>query len=54
MSFIGLDFDNTLVCYDNLFYEIAVRKNLIPKEIEKTKNAVRNYLKLSDKENIFT
>ena len=26
MSFIGLDFDNTLVCYDSLFYEIAVGK----------------------------
>lgn len=54
MSLIGLDFDNTLVCYDNLFYEIAVRKNLIPKKIKKTKNSVRDYLKSLDKENIFT
>ena len=31
MNYIGLDFDNTLVCYDKLFYEIASKKNLVNK-----------------------
>ena len=28
---LGLDFDNTLIDYDEVFYEIASEKNLIPK-----------------------
>lgn len=41
---IGIDFDNTLVCYDALFYRCARERNLIPSELTPTKAAVRNWL----------
>ena len=31
MKTIGLDFDNTLVIYDELFYKLAIERDLIPK-----------------------
>ena len=34
---LGLDFDNTLIDYDEVFYEIAL-KNLIPKNIVRLKS----------------
>ncbi len=51
---LGLDFDNTLIDYDEVFYEIAAEKNLIPKDIIKTKIEVRRYLKNKGKEKLFT
>ena len=30
---IGIDFDNTIVSYDELFYQIAQEKKLIPAEL---------------------
>ena len=35
MKLIGIDFDNTIVVYDNLFYRIALEKRLIPEDIKK-------------------
>ena len=29
MTLLGLDFDNTLVRYDKLFYKVALEKGLI-------------------------
>jgi len=40
---IGIDFDNTIIKYDNLFYEIALEKKLIPKNLQKKKNEVRKF-----------
>ena len=54
MKKIGIDFDNTIVCYDELFYKIAYEKNLIPEEVEKTKIAVRDYLRKNNKDHLFT
>ena len=51
---IGIDFDNTIISYNKLFYEIALSKNLIDKEIPKTKVAVRNFLRDLNKDYIFT
>ena len=42
---VGIDFDNTIVCYDSLFYNIALEKGLIPSNISKSKNSVRDYLR---------
>mgnify|MGYP001576378035 CR=1 FL=1 len=47
---LGLDFDNTLICYDKLFYQVALDKGLIPSDISKTKNTVRDYLRQVGKE----
>ncbi len=51
---IGLDFDNTLISYDALFYKVALEKGLIPKELEPTKLGVRNYLRSISQDNNFT
>ncbi|MDC2995147.1 HAD family hydrolase, partial [Prochlorococcus sp. AH-736-F09] len=51
---LGLDFDNTLIDYDEVFYEIACEKNLIPKNIGKTKVKVRKFLKDKGEEELFT
>jgi hypothetical protein len=41
---IGVDFDNTIVCYDQLFHQVAVEQGLIPATVPATKGEVRNYL----------
>jgi hypothetical protein len=53
-TLVGLDFDNTIVNYDNLFYTLALEKKLIPENTPKTKVAVRDYLKKEGKENEWT
>lgn len=42
---IGLDFDNTIVCYDNLFHKVALEKDLIPETVPKNKVAVRDFMR---------
>lgn len=44
MTLVGLDFDNTLVKYDSLFYRLALEKGLIDAKIAKNKSIIRNYL----------
>ena len=34
---IGIDFDNTIIKYDELFYKISLEQNLIPSNIIKDK-----------------
>ena len=41
---IGLDFDNTIVCYDRLFHRLAVERELIPPALTLSKQAVRDFL----------
>lgn len=54
MKIIGLDFDNTLVIYDNLFYKVALEKNLIDTSVPQTKRGVREYLISNNQEGEFT
>jgi len=42
---IGVDFDNTIVCFDTLFYAEALRKKLISNETPANKLAVREALR---------
>ena len=51
---LGVDFDNTIVCYDRLFHKVAGERNLIPSNIDPTKSAVRNYLREIDREDAWT
>lgn len=51
---IGVDFDNTIVSYDDLFYKTALELRLIPPEYGITKNAVRNYFRKTGKEEKWT
>lgn len=42
---IGIDFDNTIVSYDELFYKIAVEKKLIPIGLSANKIVIREHLR---------
>lgn len=51
---IGLDFDNTIVNYDGLFYKVAREQNLIPDTIPVNKVAVRDHLRRIGQEDRWT
>ncbi len=56
---IGVDFDNTIVCYDGLFHKLAVEQGLIPRPasgcpVPAAKNAVRDYLRQIGQEDRWT
>jgi len=51
---LGLDFDNTIIKYDELFHRVAFEKNLIPPDFPKEKNTVRNYLREKNIEDEWT
>src|SRR5437016_13992812 len=42
---IGIDFDNTIVTYDRVFYETALERGLVGADVEPTKLAVRERLR---------
>ena len=42
---IGVDFDNTVVCYDELMCRIARGEGMIPNHVEAKKSAIRDYLR---------
>ena len=52
--FLGIDFDNTIIKYDELFHKIASEKNLIPPNLPKEKNVVRNFLRNNNIEDEWT
>jgi len=47
---IGIDFDNTTVCYDGVFEAIAREENILPPDVRPTKAAVRDALREQGKE----
>ncbi|MGE3726758.1 MAG: haloacid dehalogenase-like hydrolase [Candidatus Sericytochromatia bacterium] len=47
---IGLDFDNTLVSYDQLFWTLAREQHGLPADIPAHKQAVRDYLRQQNQE----
>lgn len=51
---IGVDFDNTLVCFDQVFHQAAVEKGLIPPDVPATKGKVRDSLREIGKEDAWT
>lgn len=51
---IGIDFDNTIACYDGVFYKIALEQNLIPHTLSSSKTAVRDYLRSMQQEEKWT
>ncbi len=42
---IGIDFDNTIACYDDLLYRLAVERALIPPDFRGGKKAIRDYVR---------
>ena len=51
---IGIDFDNTIACYDGAFHAAALERGLIPPELGRDKNSVRDYLNGYGKASDFT
>ncbi len=51
---IGFDFDNTIVSYDALFHKIAKEQALVDDSISVNKLAVRDYLRATDREDLWT
>lgn len=51
---VGVDFDNTLVCYDGLFREAAAARGWLPSHAPHDKNGVRDWLIREGREDRFT
>jgi hypothetical protein len=51
---LGLDFDNTLIKYDELFFKVAREKNLIEENFIKDKIFIRDFLRSEGKEDDWT
>jgi hypothetical protein len=51
---IGVDFDNTIVCYDDLFARVAVELGLVPPEAATSKTAIRDHLRAAGQEDRWT
>jgi hypothetical protein len=51
---IGIDFDNTIACYDGVFHAAALERGLIPSDLACDKNSVRDHLNGSGRKDDFT
>lgn len=51
---IGVDFDNTIICYDGVFHRAAIEKGLIPETVGRAKNQVRDHLRAQQREDDWT
>ena len=51
---IGIDLDNTIVCYDEVFYRVALDRGLIPAGNSNTKEGVRSHLVGEGRESAWT
>jgi hypothetical protein len=51
---IGIDFDNTIACYDGVFHAAALERGLIPLELGRDKNSVRDHLNGAGRNDDFT
>lgn len=51
---IGLDFDNTIVSYENVFHDVAVEQGHIDEHVARSKLAVRDNLRARGMEDVWT
>ena len=51
---IGVDLDNTIVCYDRLFQQLAIRQGLVPGTAPASKRWVREHLRSGGREDTWT
>lgn len=51
---IGIDFDNTIACYDGVFHAAALERGLIDASLGHDKNSVRDHLNGTGRKDAFT
>lgn len=51
---IGIDFDNTIANYEGVFHAAALEQGLIPADLSRSKNAVRDHLNGLGQSDAFT
>ena len=51
---IGLDFDNTIVCYDRLFWQLGREQDALAEGIAADKTAIRDHLRAIGRESVWT
>jgi hypothetical protein len=51
---IGIDFDNTIVCYDEVFGSVALEKGLVPPHAATSKTTIRDHLRSIGQEDRWT
>ena len=51
---IGIDFDNTIACYDGVFHAAALERQLIPADLPSDKTSVRDHLRSLGRDADFT
>jgi hypothetical protein len=51
---VGVDFDNTIVCYDEVFHRLALDEALIPSSLPCDKTSVRDFLRAAGREDRWT
>lgn len=51
---LGIDFDNTIICYDEVFRAEALQQGLIPPELSGGKGVIRDYLRGIGQEDLWT
>lgn len=51
---IGIDFDNTIICYDAVFHAVALEHGLISSSVPQSKQAVRDHLRQVGREDEWT
>ncbi|OGS33451.1 MAG: hypothetical protein A3J82_04135, partial [Elusimicrobia bacterium RIFOXYA2_FULL_69_6] len=51
---LGVDLDNTIVCYDQLFRDLALGRGWIPATVNASKGAVRQWLRQAGQEDLWT
>ncbi len=51
---LGVDLDNTIICYDGVFHRVALDEGLIPASLPAHKNAVRDHLRARGLEDRWT
>lgn len=54
MIVVGIDFDNTIICYDQIFHREATSRSLIPESVQPIKEHIRDYLRNSGQEELWT
>ena len=51
---VGIDFDNTIVSYDQIFHRVALENGFVPSDCPVRKEAVRDFLHKAGAEDVWT